>query len=260
MVCAAGPSTARGLHASAVVGRESQRKATARRKRKKVVEGREKRAIDDEAGAVHLALGSRKNDPLGPSALYHGSRLEQTVLRANDIWYTPPPNYAAGAEPQHYLYGIAPADRELLFGALPLATSALAFDPERPVHSAALAAEQGKQSEVMRRILDLRNADKAGIEAVNRQRIVTEFGKNPKDTGNTVVQAALITHQIRELWTHIENNPRDIHNRRNLRLLIHKRARVFKYLKRSEPLKYAQTLKDCGLEPGAVEGELMVGM
>lgn len=223
-------------------------------------EGREKRAIEDEAGAVHLALGSRKNATDGPSALYKGSRLEQTVLKAEDIWYTPPPNYAAGAEPEHYVYGISEADRELLFGALPLASSALAFDPERPHHSEAQAAEQGKQSEVMRRILDLRNADKAGIETVNRARIVKEFGKDEKDTGNTVVQAALATHQIREMWRHIEENPRDIHNRRRLRMAIHKRARIFKYLKRSEPLKYAETLRDCGLEAGAVEGELMVGM
>jgi small subunit ribosomal protein S15 len=259
-VCAAGPSTSRALHASAVVSRESAHKAQARRKRKKVIEGREKRAVADTEGAVHLALGSRKNDPNGPSALYQGSRLEKTVLKAEDVWYTPPPNYAAGEEPANYVYGVNEADRELLFGALPLASSALSFDPERVHTSEGHAVQQGLQSEVMRRILDLRNADKAGIEVVNRARIVSEFGKNDKDTGNTIVQAALITHQIREMWRHVEENPRDIHNRRRLRMAIHKRARVFKYLKRSEPLKYAQTLLDCGLEPGAVEGELMVGM
>ena len=44
--------------------------------------------------------------------------------------------------------------------------------------------------------------------------------------------AALLTTKIRALWDHLTRNPRDIHNRRSLRGLVHQRAKVLKYLKR----------------------------
>ncbi len=45
----------------------------------------------------------------------------------------------------------------------------------------------GKQSEMLMRILDLRNASKKGIEVVNRQKIVDAFG-NGKGAGCFEVQ------------------------------------------------------------------------
>jgi small subunit ribosomal protein S15 len=155
---------------------------------------------------------------------------------------------------------LSEADRELLFGALPATTAELAFDADRPGASAAAVADQGKQTETMKRILDLRNASKPGIEAVNRQRIVAEFGATPADTGSSQVQAALLTHQIRQLWVHIEKNKRDIHNRRALRLLVHKRARVLQYYKRQDEAAYDVLLTDLGVHRSAVEGEIKVGM
>lgn len=182
------------------------------------------------------------------------------MLKAEDVWYTAPPNYAEGGEPREYLHGLSEADRELLFGAVPATTAELAFDADRPGTSAAAVADQARQTETMKRILDLRNASKPGIEAVNRQRIVEEFGAKPGDTGSCPVQAALLTHQIRQLWAHVEKNKRDIHNRRALRLLIHKRARILQYYKRQDEKAYDALLKDLGLHRSAVEGEIMVGM
>jgi small subunit ribosomal protein S15 len=181
------------------------------------------------------------------------------VLVAEDVWNAPVPNYAEGAEPTHYLHGLSAADREMLFGALPATTAELAFDPERPGASAAAVTDQARQTETMKRILDLRNASKKGIEAVNRQRIIDEFGANSQDTGNQAVQAALLTHKIRELWSHSLRNSRDIHNRRALRLFVQKRARVLKYVKSKDEASYEVLLADLGLHPTAVEGELKLG-
>jgi hypothetical protein len=58
-----------------------------------------------------------------------------------------------------------------LFGAVPYTTVGLGGGEEAGVE------EQERQVESMKRILDLRNASKAGIEVVNRARIVEEFGR-----------------------------------------------------------------------------------
>jgi len=62
-------------------------------------------------------------------------------------------------------------DQATLFGAVPYTTVGLGGGEEAAVE------EQERQVESMKRILDLRNASKSGIEVVNRQRIVEEFGR-----------------------------------------------------------------------------------
>lgn len=57
---------------------------------------------------------------------------------------------------------------------------------------------------------------------------------------------------------HILANPHDVHNKRSLTLLVHKRARVLKYLKRKKPEEYGKALADMGLDRRTVEGELLI--
>ena len=59
---------------------------------------------------------------------------------------------------------------------------------------------------------------------------------------------------------HILANPHDVHNKRSLRLLVQKRAKVLKYLKRKQPEEYDKTLVDIGLDKRAVEGELFINL
>ena len=51
---------------------------------------------------------------------------------------------------------------------------------------------------------------------------------------------------------------RDVMNRRSLRLLVHERAKMLKYLKRKDRVRYDRLLVRIGVEPEAVEGELLV--
>jgi len=53
------------------------------------------------------------------------------------------------------------------------------------------------------RIMDLRNADRATINAYNRQRIIEEFGGNDQgtDCGSSFVQGASLTAR---LWTYTD--------------------------------------------------------
>ena len=70
--------------------------------------------------------------------------------------------------------------------------------------------------------------------------------------------AALLTWKIRNLWDHLTKFKRDISNRRQLRALVHQRAKLLKYLKRSDRDRYDAVLERLGLEPGSIEGELVV--
>ncbi|MBN2534178.1 MAG: 30S ribosomal protein S15 [Spirochaetales bacterium] len=80
------------------------------------------------------------------------------------------------------------------------------------------------------------------IAKEEKQKIIDKFGKNEKDTGNTVVQIALITERIRELTEHFKMNKKDHNSRRGLRQLIGKRKRLLDYLKKSDLNKYRETL------------------
>ena len=70
--------------------------------------------------------------------------------------------------------------------------------------------------------------------------------------------AAILTYRIRNLWNHLTKYKRDVGNRRGLRQLVHHRAKVLKYLKRTNRDRYDTVLERLGLEPESVEGELVV--
>lgn len=51
---------------------------------------------------------------------------------------------------------------------------------------------------------------------------------------------------------------KDISGRRALRMLVHQRAKLLKYIKRVDRDRYDVILQRVALEPEAVEGELIV--
>ncbi|KAI9369733.1 hypothetical protein BJX61DRAFT_518482 [Aspergillus egyptiacus] len=54
------------------------------------------------------------------------------------------------------------------------------------------------------------------------------------DTGSPEVQVAILTAKILNLSRHLETTNKDKHNKRNLRLLVHKRQKLLRYLRRKE--------------------------
>ncbi|KAE8268866.1 hypothetical protein A4X09_0g3483 [Tilletia walkeri] len=122
-------------------------------------------------------------------------------------------------------------------------------------------AEAGS-ADVLARVLDLRNASARGIRYENTRRIMQAFGRELPDgrvdSGNTEVQVALLTFRIRNLYSHLANARHDNSNRRQMNMMVHKRAKLLKYLKRTEPARYQALLPRVGLVPRAVEGELVL--
>ncbi|RSH86930.1 hypothetical protein EHS25_003417 [Saitozyma podzolica] len=141
------------------------------------------------------------------SSPWDGCRLQRILLRPEAIYAIPPPDYSVDQSPLHHLPGLSQTDKDILFGAVPHASTELAF------------AE--------------------GIEVTNRQRVIDEFGRKEPgkgtDTGSSEVQAALLTQKIRSLAEHVHANPRDNSNMRALKMLVLERARVLKYFKRKHP-------------------------
>jgi len=113
---------------------------------------------------------------------------------------------------------------------------------------------------MLARLISLRNANAKGIAFENRKRIIATFSEpsNPHDPGRPEVQAALLTYKIRNLWNHLQTFKRDVGNRRGLTHLVHQRAKILRYLKNTDRDRYDAVLARLGLEPGAVEGELVV--
>ncbi|RMZ92116.1 hypothetical protein DV736_g598, partial [Chaetothyriales sp. CBS 134916] len=114
-------------------------------------------------------------------------------------------------------------------------------------------------AEAMARIVDLNMGSGKDRTRLNIQRCIEEFGRHntdkdlgPKpastqtppreatdvpirsgpDTGSSEVQIAILTAKINVLVNNVRN--KDKHNKRNLRLLVHKRQKLLAYLRRKE--------------------------
>jgi small subunit ribosomal protein S15 len=77
--------------------------------------------------------------------------------------------------------------------------------------------------------------------------IVTQFGENENDTGNTRVQIALLTQRINDLTTHLRTNKKDHHSRRGLLMLVGRRRRLLNYLQKKDLEGYRALIKELGL-------------
>ena len=77
--------------------------------------------------------------------------------------------------------------------------------------------------------------------------IVTQFGANESDTGNTRVQVALLTERINSLTEHLRTNKKDHHSRRGLLMLVGRRRRLLNYLQKKDLEGYRALIKELGL-------------
>ena len=77
--------------------------------------------------------------------------------------------------------------------------------------------------------------------------IVSKFGANESDTGNTKVQVALMTERIKQLTAHVKQFPKDTGAKRGLLKVVGARRSLLKYLQRKDLELYRQLIKDLGL-------------
>ena len=152
---------------------------------------------------------------------------------------------------------------------------------------ATIAQEQASAAEAMKRIASLSLASSKDRLRVNTQRCIDAFGRHntdnvlaPKpagahpgpvtekkeragpDTGSSEVQVAILTAKIRTLAEFCETRGgQDKVNKRNLRLLVHKRQKHLTYLRRKERggPRWQNLIETLGLTEGTWRGEITLG-
>jgi small subunit ribosomal protein S15 len=77
--------------------------------------------------------------------------------------------------------------------------------------------------------------------------IIKKFGNDPKNSGKTEVQVALLTRRIADLTEHLKGNSKDHHSRRGLLKLVGKRRRLLNYLLKKDIERYRGIINELGL-------------
>ncbi|KAJ2637885.1 hypothetical protein GGF40_002038 [Coemansia sp. RSA 1286] len=119
------------------------------------------------------------------------------------------------------------------------------------------AKDAEEQADIVRRIVALENANSKAVVQYNVGRALETFGRSEGDSGSAEVQAAVWTVRINNLEDHLRINRKDHQNRRAYTKLLHRRAKMLKYLKRESLERYYLCLKQLGLTKEMVEGEIV---
>ncbi|KAI1943034.1 hypothetical protein LOZ66_000729 [Ophidiomyces ophidiicola] len=162
------------------------------------------------------------------------------------------------------------------------------FDPEAAQEAIANHEEKHKiAKEAVERITRLSNGNSADRTRLNIQRCIAMFGRHntdgelgPKpalpegtsgpqhpprppragpDTGSSEVQVAILTTKILALAKQLETTShKDKLNKRNLRLLVHRRQKLLKYLRRKERggPRWQNLISTLGLTEATWKGEI----
>lgn len=164
-----------------------------------------------------------------------------------------------------------------------------AMDPEFAGWEANLDAHEARHTksvEALRRITTLENASSRDKRHANIRRIVEEFGRHVTDktvrqkalawnqtermekirggpdTGSSEVQIAILTAKIRVLARMLAGpkGNKDKHNKKNLRLLCHRRQKLLKYMERKErgSGRWEHMIQILGLTPATWKGQIEI--
>ncbi|CAO3678766.1 unnamed protein product [Umbelopsis vinacea] len=176
-----------------------------------------------------------------PTPFYASLHTPETVARSTDT----------------YQHGLTAEDASLLFEQAPQAITDITKSSVVRSKEDALKVEQHK-ADIVKQIISLQNANAKSIQLWNVQRCIEWFGRKEGDTGSPEVQAAILSVRIQNLHSHLQQHKKDRHNYRELRTMVHQRAKILKYLKSKSLTRYQTCLEQLGLQPRAVEGEIIV--
>ncbi|KAF8925042.1 hypothetical protein EDD21DRAFT_386945 [Dissophora ornata] len=186
---------------------------------------------------------SFSSSPLSPSIFSSSPRAPLVVSTSNPSGY------------QHFLNK---QEAELIFEKVPQVQVQELMLRSTLVNEKTQLPIERQKAELVRRITALENGNAKQITLENVRRAREAFQRAEGDTGSPEVQAAIMTVRIQNLNSHVLNNKKDKHNYRRLRMLIHQRQTVLKYLKKTDAERYHACLDRLGLEPRAIEDEIVI--
>ncbi|MFQ5697914.1 MAG: 30S ribosomal protein S15 [Myxococcota bacterium] len=85
------------------------------------------------------------------------------------------------------------------------------------------------------------------LETARKREIISDFGRDERDTGASSVQIALLTERIAGLTEHLKVHSKDHHSRRGLLRLVSQRRALLDYVKRHDELSYRSLISRLGL-------------
>ena len=85
------------------------------------------------------------------------------------------------------------------------------------------------------------------LQTAQKSQIITEFGGVAKNTGSAPVQVALLSQRITELTEHLKGHKKDFHSRRGLLLMVARRARLLKYINKTDVEGYRKLTDKLGI-------------
>jgi small subunit ribosomal protein S15 len=85
------------------------------------------------------------------------------------------------------------------------------------------------------------------LKSAQKSEIVTQYGRNPTDTGSPEVQVALLSARINQLSEHFAGHEKDHHSRRGLLKMVNQRRKLLDYLKQTDQGRYQQLIGRLGL-------------
>ena len=85
------------------------------------------------------------------------------------------------------------------------------------------------------------------MEKEIKQQIIADNKIHDTDTGSPEVQIAVLTARIAELTEHLKSNPKDLHSRRGMYMMVGQRRGLLDYLKRKDLNKYRELIEKLGI-------------
>jgi small subunit ribosomal protein S15 len=81
-------------------------------------------------------------------------------------------------------------------------------------------------------------SEKKSMLTSSKTPIIEEYRLNPKDTGSTDVQVAVLTNRINQITEHLQTNRKDHSSRRGLLQMVSRRRKLLSYLQRTNHARY----------------------
>ena len=85
------------------------------------------------------------------------------------------------------------------------------------------------------------------ITQERKAELITEYGKNEKDSGSASVQVAILSERIRNLTEHLKDHKKDFGSRRGLLAMVGQRRSLLDYIKAGDIAAYKDLIEKLGL-------------
>ncbi len=69
-----------------------------------------------------------------------------------------------------------------------------------------------------------------------------------ESTGSAEAQVLLLSEQIKKLFAHLKENPKDLHSKKGLLGMVNKRKKLLSYIKKENEERHAEVVSKIGLK------------